>query len=127
VKIDTDLLIIGAGPFGLSMAAYAAHWKLSYRSIGKPMEFWKSNMPREMFLRSGCDWQLDPSGIDTIGSFLKTLNLTAAEVEPLSLEFYLRYCASHRMCDATSVSTATVAAKPDQPAEEGAMNMGEKP
>jgi FAD-dependent urate hydroxylase len=91
VKIDTDLLIIGAGPFGLSMAAFAARWKLNYRSIGKPMEFWKSNMPRGMFLRSGCDWQLDPFGIDTIGSFLKTLNLTAAEVEPLSLEFYLRY------------------------------------
>jgi FAD-dependent urate hydroxylase len=91
VKIDTDLLIIGAGPFGLSMAAYASHWRLNYRSIGKPMEFWKSNVPKGMYLRSGCDWHLDPVGTDSIGSFLKTLGRTAAEVEPLSVEFYLRY------------------------------------
>jgi lysine/ornithine N-monooxygenase len=44
-----------------------------------------------MYLRSGCDWHLDPVGVDTIESFLKTQSLTAAEVEPLSLEFYLRY------------------------------------
>ncbi|HEY4405955.1 MAG TPA: NAD(P)-binding domain-containing protein [Xanthobacteraceae bacterium] len=91
MKIDTDLLIIGAGPFGLSMAAYCSHWRLNYRSIGKPMEFWKSNMPKGMYLRSACDWHLDPVGIDTIESFLKTLGRKVAEVEPLSLEFYLRY------------------------------------
>jgi cation diffusion facilitator CzcD-associated flavoprotein CzcO len=44
-----------------------------------------------MYLRSACDWQLDPIGIDSIESFLKTEGRTAAEVEPLSLEFYLRY------------------------------------
>jgi cation diffusion facilitator CzcD-associated flavoprotein CzcO len=91
VTTNTDLLIIGAGPFGLSMAAYAAHWRLDHRSVGKPMEFWKSNMPKGMYLRSACDWHLDPAGIDTIESFLKAQNLTAAQVEPLSLEFYLSY------------------------------------
>jgi cation diffusion facilitator CzcD-associated flavoprotein CzcO len=91
VKLDTALLIIGAGPFGLAMAAYAAHRQLDYRLIGTPMEFWKSNMPAGMYLRSGCDWHLDPLGVDTIESFLKTQSLTAAEAEPLSLEFYLRY------------------------------------
>ncbi|HEY7299801.1 MAG TPA: NAD(P)-binding domain-containing protein [Xanthobacteraceae bacterium] len=91
MKLDTDLLIIGAGPFGLSMAAYAAHRQLDYRLIGKPMEFWKSNMPAGMYLRSACDWHLDPLGIDTIESFLKTQSLAVAEVEPLSLEFYLGY------------------------------------
>jgi cation diffusion facilitator CzcD-associated flavoprotein CzcO len=55
VNIETDLLIIGAGPFGLSMAACATHSKLNFRSIGRPMEFWTSNMPKGMYLRSGCD------------------------------------------------------------------------
>ena len=93
---DTDLLIIGAGPFGLSMAAYAAHWRLDHFTVGKPMEFWQSHMPKGMYLRSACDWHLDPVGIDTIESFLKAQNLASAQVEPLSLEFYLRYVAWFR-------------------------------
>ncbi len=91
MNIDTDLLIIGAGPFGLAMAAYAAHSKLDYRSVGTPMEFWLSNMPSGMYLRSGCDWHLDPAGIDTIERFLKTQGLSVAQAEPLSLELYLNY------------------------------------
>jgi len=91
VDIETDLLIIGAGPFGLSMAACATHSKLNFRSIGRPMEFWTSNMPNGMYLRSGCDWHLDPAGVDTIERFLKTQGLSVAQAEPLSLELYLRY------------------------------------
>src|SRR6516225_11991509 len=85
----THLLIVGAGPFGLAIAAYAKHLGIEHLIVGKPMGFWKSNMPKGMYLRSACDWHLDPVGIDTIESFLKTQNLTAAQVEPLSLEFYL--------------------------------------
>ena len=66
MKIDTDLLITGAGPFGLSVAAYAAHRGLNYRCVGAPMEFWRASMPKGMYLRSACDWHLDPIGIDTI-------------------------------------------------------------
>ena len=91
MNVDTDLLIIGAGPFGLSVAAHAAHRGLDYRCVGIPMEFWRANMPTGMYLRSACDWHLDPDGIDTIESFLKAQGLTAAKVEPISLEFYLRY------------------------------------
>jgi cation diffusion facilitator CzcD-associated flavoprotein CzcO len=90
-EIDTDLLIIGAGPFGLAMAAYAKHLGLDHRLVGTPMESWKVNMPKGMYLRSASDWHLDPVGQDTIESFLKAQGLTAAQVEPLSLEFYLRY------------------------------------
>jgi lysine/ornithine N-monooxygenase len=91
VEIHTDLLIIGADPFGLSLAAYAAHRGLDYQLIGKPMEFWKSNMPKGMYLRSACDWHLDPLGLHTIESFLDSQSLTTAKAEPLSLDFYLHY------------------------------------
>lgn len=91
MKIETDLLIIGAGPFGLAVAAYAAHRGMNYRIVGQPMGFWISNMPKGMYLRSACDWHLDPVGVDTIESFLESEGCTAAQVEPLSLDFYLRY------------------------------------
>jgi FAD-dependent urate hydroxylase len=47
---DIDLFIIGAGPFGLAMAAYAQHHKINYLVVGKVMEFWKSNMPKGLIL-----------------------------------------------------------------------------
>ena len=86
-----DLLIIGAGPFGLAMSAYAWHLGIDHVIVGKPMDFWKANMPEGMYLRSGCDWHLDPLDIHTIEYFLQTQGLTSAEVESLSLKFYLNY------------------------------------
>ena len=87
----TDLLIIGAGPFGLALAAKAKHGNIEHLIVGKSMEFWRSNMPTGMFLRSACDWHLDPENVDTIEAFLETVNKTTNDVEPLSLEFYLSY------------------------------------
>lgn len=88
---DTELLIIGAGPFGLAMSAYAKSLNIGHLIVGKPMEFWKSNMPQGLILRSACDWHLDPLDTHTIENYLQTQNLTAADVEPLSRDFYLDY------------------------------------
>ena len=85
MKKNVDLLIIGAGPFGLAMAAFAQHLGIDYLVVGKPMEFWKAHMPEGMFLRSACDWHLDPTDVHTIEKFLETQGLASADVEPLSL------------------------------------------
>jgi len=89
--MNTDLLIIGAGPFGLAVAAQAAHDGIEHLIVGKPMEFWRRNMPKGMLLRSACDWHLDPLNVHTIESFLRTQGKVPREVEPLSLDFYLSY------------------------------------
>jgi FAD-dependent urate hydroxylase len=89
----TDLLIIGAGPFGLALAAEARHRGVDHLVVGKPMEFWKRNMPAGMYLRSDCEWHLDPNGEHTIDRYLSTRHQTPADVEPLSLQFYLEYTA----------------------------------
>ncbi|WP_189091841.1 NAD(P)-binding domain-containing protein [Deinococcus ruber] len=88
---DTELLIIGAGPFGLALAAYSQHLGIPHRVVGRPMEFWHSNMPEGMYLRSACDWHLDPTGHATIERFLSERGQTSADVEPLSRAFYLAY------------------------------------
>ena len=89
--MQTDLLIIGAGPFGLSLAAYAKSLGVDFLVAGRPMEFWKKNMPAGMFLRSASDWSLDPTDRFSILNYLEALGKTPKDVEPLSLEFYLQY------------------------------------
>jgi cation diffusion facilitator CzcD-associated flavoprotein CzcO len=91
LESETDLLIIGAGPFGLALSAQASHLGIEHLILGKPMEFWHANMPKGMYLRSACDWHLDPLNIHTIESFLQSEAKTAHDVEPLSLEFYHSY------------------------------------
>lgn len=90
-KGETNLLIIGAGPFGLSISALASQLGIEHLIVGKPMEFWRQNMPKGMHLRSACDWHLDPLNIHTIESFVESQGKTARDVEPLSLEFYHSY------------------------------------
>ena len=89
--MKTDLLIIGAGPFGLAIAAQAQHEQIEYVIVGRPMEFWRANMPKGMFLRSACDWHLDPQNVYTIEAYLQSRGQTPKDVEPLSLDFYLTY------------------------------------
>lgn len=86
------LLIVGAGPFGLAMSAYAGRCNIEHAVVGHTMEFWKLNMPKGMYLRSGCDWHYDPFNEDTIERYLETKNLRPADVEPLPLDLYLGYC-----------------------------------
>jgi FAD-dependent urate hydroxylase len=89
---ETRALIIGAGPFGLSLSAYAHSLGIEHLVVGRPMGFWKTNMPQGMYLRSASDWHLDATNEDTIERYLETLGLTSKDVEPISRDFYLTYC-----------------------------------
>ena len=50
--------------------------------VGAPMGFWKANMPQGMYLRSSCDWSLDPSGVHTIKAYLKKIDRTCRRSSP---------------------------------------------
>jgi FAD-dependent urate hydroxylase len=47
----TDVVIIGAGPYGLSLAAHLRARAIKYRIFGDPMRFWR-NMPHGVNLKS---------------------------------------------------------------------------
>jgi cation diffusion facilitator CzcD-associated flavoprotein CzcO len=84
-----QLLIIGAGPYGLSTAAYAKHLGIDYAMSGKPMEFWRNQMPKDMYLRSGGTWHLDPLGIHTLQRYLESIGIDPEQVSPLPLHLFV--------------------------------------
>ena len=44
--------IIGAGPYGLSLAAHLAAAGADFRIFGKPLTSWRDHMPKGMMLKS---------------------------------------------------------------------------
>src|SRR5947207_14752886 len=50
--LNTNTAIIGAGPYGLSIAAHFRHRGIPFRIFGRPMDSWLAHMPRGMMLKS---------------------------------------------------------------------------
>src|SRR5262249_38030092 len=66
-----DVAIIGAGPYGLSLAAHLSLYGTEFRIFGVPMESWKTGMPPGMLLKS-TPWAsrlYDPEGHFTVRQF----------------------------------------------------------
>ena len=77
-----DVIIIGAGPYGLSAAAHLRTIKgLELCIFGKPMSFWYQNMPTGMFLRS--NWTATQIGAPNSSLTLETF--IAADGNPFSV------------------------------------------
>jgi lysine/ornithine N-monooxygenase len=47
-----EVVVIGAGPYGLSIAAHLAARNIPHRIFGKAMETWATQMPKGMLLKS---------------------------------------------------------------------------
>ena len=68
----TDVVVIGAGPYGLSLGAHLHQLGFNFRIFGRPMSVWREHMPKGMFLKSD--------------GFASNLS------EPASRFTYRRYC-----------------------------------
>jgi hypothetical protein len=68
---DQPVIIIGAGPYGLSIAAHLAKAGIKTRVFGRCMETWATGMPVGMFLKSAAAATdiSDPDGQFTIEAF----------------------------------------------------------
>jgi lysine/ornithine N-monooxygenase len=91
MKNHTELLIIGAGPYGLSLAAHVQNAGLDFTIVGKPLAFWKENMPRDMMLRSGLDWHLDTQNEHTFKAFIEHKKLDLKDITPVPINVFLGY------------------------------------
>lgn len=90
----TDVAIIGAGPYGLSIAAHLASRGVAFRIFGKPMESWLTQMPRDMLLKSEgfASSLFDRAGKLTLQSYCREKGLPYADMGlPVPLERFAAY------------------------------------
>ena len=90
---QVQLLVIGAGPYALSIAALARERGIGSVVLGRPMGFWRENMPEGMFLRSGPDWHLDGAAVHTLEAYLEDQGIRPGEVDPVPIGVFLDYAA----------------------------------
>lgn len=90
----TNVAIVGAGPYGLSIAAYFRRQGIPHRIFGRPMDSWLSHMPKGMMLKSdGFASNLyDPDGAFTLKQFCSERGIEYADTGlPVALETFCAY------------------------------------
>ncbi|HEX8855107.1 MAG TPA: FAD-dependent oxidoreductase [Thermoleophilaceae bacterium] len=105
----TELLVIGAGPYGLSTAAFAREHGIETLILGQPMSFWREHMPAGMFLRSGPDWHIDAAGVHTLEAYLEDRKIATEDVDPIPIRTFLDYCEWFRQAKGLDVREELVA------------------
>jgi hypothetical protein len=83
--------IIGAGPYGMSAAAYLRAVGVEMRTFGEPMSFWENQMPAGMCLRSswGASHIADPNRALTLDAYCRQNGNHIAK--PIPLERFVDY------------------------------------
>lgn len=92
--MDEDNTIIGAGPYGLSIAAHLRAHRKSHVLLGSPLESWRAFMPRGMVLKSEpfASNLWDPQRRYTLQRFFASRNVPYQPVgRPLPLSLFLEY------------------------------------
>lgn len=92
--MNTEVAIVGAGPYGLSIAAHLDALGVQYRIFGMPMEFWKTSMPEGMLLKSeGCASSIyEPAHSFTLERYCADQGLPYADLGlPVSLSSFIAY------------------------------------
>ncbi len=86
-----DVVVVGAGPYGLSVAAHLLAQNLKVAVFGKPIYFWREHMPQGMLLRSYW-WATDlsdPQKKYTVKRYYEEKGLQPAD--PMPIETFIDY------------------------------------
>lgn len=94
MSVITDVAIIGAGPYGLSIAAHLSGQGIDFKIIGKAMHTWRNHMPKGMFLKSAglSATMFDPDGKFSLKQYCEEHDIPYRdEGLPISLELFAQY------------------------------------
>jgi thioredoxin reductase len=94
ISVTSKIVIVGAGPYGLSIAAHLRAKGIGFRIFGKPMDNWQTKMPAGMLLKSdGFASNLsDPDDSCSLESFCAERGLPySAEEVPVPRETFIAY------------------------------------
>jgi thioredoxin reductase len=86
--------IVGAGPYGLSIAAHFRHRGIPFRIFGRPMDSWVAHMPKGMMLKSDgfASNIYDPESAFTLSRFCAERGIGYADAGlPVRLETFTSY------------------------------------
>src|ERR1700733_650260 len=89
-----DVAIIGAGPYGLSIAAHLAERGVDFRIFGSPLHTWRTSMPEGMVLKSEGNGSnlYDPAGEFTLARFCADRGLPYEDIGyPIPLSTFIDY------------------------------------
>jgi hypothetical protein len=92
-----DTVIVGAGPYGLSVAAHLRKHSRSFRIFGRLMDSWVSHMPKGMMLKSDgfASCISDPDHQFTLKQFCANRGIEYADTGlPVSLETFSSFGAA---------------------------------
>ena len=90
----SDVLVIGAGPHGLSIAAHLRDLGIEHTVVGRTMDTWRSHMPQGMNLKSEPygSWMATPRAEVDLAGYCRAKGLEHVDrVGPLSLERFMGY------------------------------------
>ncbi len=89
-----ETAIIGAGPYGLSIAAHFRRRGIPFRIFGRPMDSWLNHMPKGMMLKSDgfASNIYDPDQAFTLGKFCAEQGIEYSETgRPVRLDTFSAY------------------------------------
>jgi thioredoxin reductase len=90
----SDVAIIGAGPYGLSIAAHLKALGVDFRIFGNPMQTWLEHMPEGMRLKSEpfASSLFDPDSRFTLEVYCREKGIPYAKIgRPVPLEVFSSY------------------------------------
>jgi FAD-dependent urate hydroxylase len=95
----SDVLVIGAGPYGLSIAAHLSALEIEHTIVGRPVDTWRAHCPQGMYLKSEpyASWMATPRAEIDLAGYCREKGLEHVDrVGPLPLQRFIGYADWYR-------------------------------